>query len=130
MATLVPKISAKTLAQARQVWKETIAEYGREVELVAEFGSGIELQPGATELRKTVKAFAKRPKIMGLFDRTEQSYDQEKYQLLVDADDFPAGQEPAKFMRAHWDDEDHVFISVTKVDLKGVVFGYRILVKG
>jgi hypothetical protein len=50
--------------------------------------------------------------------------------VICDADDFPANMDPAKFMRASWDGEDHVFISITKVDLKGVVFGYRILVKG
>lgn len=127
---VVPKISAKTIAQAKAVWKESIAEYGRTVELEAEYGAAVEVEPGAVELRKTVKAFVKRPKIMGLFDRTEQSYDQEKYQVLVDADDFPVGSEPRKFMRVNWDGEQHAMISVTEVELKGVVFGYRILTKG
>jgi len=120
MATL-PNISTSTLNNAKSVWKQTIAQYGQEITLKS-----------ADELTVLgpIKAFCKRPKILGLFDRTEQSYDQEKYMVICDADDFQNGLDPAKFMRASWDGEDHVFISVTKVDLKGVVFGYRILVKG
>jgi len=121
MAT-IPNISTKTLNDAKSVWKQVIAQYGTDVVLKSSDGLVPPLGP--------IKAFCKRPKILGLFDRTEQSYDQEKYMVICDADDFPAGQEPEKFMRATWDGEDHVFISVTKVDLKGVVFGYRILVKG
>lgn len=117
---IIPRISTKVLSQARQVWKESIAEYGREVVL-----SNLS---GDFELR--IRAFAKRPKILGQFDRTEQSYDQEKYMVLMDADDFPPGVTPEKFMRVSWDGEDHAFIGITRVDLKGVVFGYRILVKG
>lgn len=117
---IIPRISTKVLNQARQVWKESIAEYGREITLTDLSG----------KLVMKIRAFAKRPKVLGLFDRTEQSYDQEKYMVLLDADDFPAGVTPEKFMRASWDGEDHAFIGITKVDLKGVVFGYRILVKG
>jgi hypothetical protein len=119
MAT-VPNISTATLNNAKSVWKQVIAQYGMDVTLKS-----------ADELTVLqIKAFCKRPKILGLFDRTQQSYDQEKYMVICDADDFPANMDPAKFMRASWDGEDHVFISITKVDLKGVVFGYRILVKG
>lgn len=118
---ILPNISDAVLNDARQVWKQTIAQYGRDVTLENADGSVI-VGP--------IKAFAKRPKILGLFDRTEQSFDQERYMLMVDADDIPAGVDPEKFMRANWDNEQHSFISVTKLDLKGVVFGYRILVKG
>lgn len=119
MAT-VPNISGQTLLNAKSVWKQVIAQYGMTVTL-----------KNADETESmVVKAFCKRPKILGLFDRTEQSYDQERYMVICDADDFAPGNEPEKFMRANWDNEDHMFIAVTKVDLKGVVFGYRILVKG
>ena len=120
MATL-PNISTATLNSAKGVWKQVIAQYGQDIMLTSANGL-VKLGP--------IKAFCKRPKILGLFDRTQQSYDQEKYMVICDADDFPVGADPQKFFRATWDGEDHVFISVTKVDLKGVVFGYRILVKG
>jgi len=118
---MIPPISLSVRNGAKQVWKETIAQYGREVTLENADGSNI-VGP--------IKAFAKRPKILGLFDRSEQSYDQTRYMLLVDADDIPPGVDLEKFMRANWDGEEHMFMSVTKVDLSGVVFGYRILVKG
>lgn len=118
---IVPNVSAQTLNKAKAVWKETIQQYGRNITLKSA-DEQIVLGP--------IKAFCKRPKILGLFDRTEQSYDQERYMVIVDPDDFPEGMEPEKFMRASWDGEDHLFISVTQVDLKGVVFGYKILVKG
>ena len=117
---VIPDISAQVLANARDIWNQTILQYGRDVVLSDLDGN----------LQVTVKAFAKRPKIMGLYDRTQASYDQERYQLLLRADDFPGGITPEKFMRATWDDEEHIFISVTPVDLKGTVFGYRVLVKG
>lgn len=117
---MIPNIAAPTLVKARAVWKDMVSQYGRPVLLVS--------SDGISTL--SIKAFAKRPKIMGLFDRTEQSYDQEKYILICDADDFVGANKPHKFMRANWDGQDHVFISVTEVDLLGTVFGYRILVKG
>jgi hypothetical protein len=117
---VIPDISPQVLANARDVWNQTINQYGRDIVLSSVDGT----------FTKTVKGFAKRPKIMGLFDRTQASYDQEKYQLILRADDFPDGMTPEKFMRATWDGEDHNFISVTAVDLKGVIFGYRVLVKG
>lgn len=115
---VLPVIGATTLAKAKSVWKDTIAAYGREVTFTS-------LETSAS---KTVKAFCKRPKILGLFDRTEQSYDQERYMVIVDADDF--AEDPAKFDRVRWDNEDHAVLSLTQVDLMGTVFGYRILVKG
>lgn len=117
---VLPDISAATLARARDLWNQSIAQYGRDVKLTNLDGT----------LSKTVKAFAKRPKILGLFDRTQASYDQERYQLIMRAEDFPDGLPPEKFMRAEWDGEEHMFISVTQVELKGTVFGYRVLVKG
>jgi len=119
--TVVPPISPQVLSSAKAVWKDTIAQYGREITL-HNVDDSLIVGP--------IKAFCKRPKILGLFDRTEQSYDQERYMVMLDADDIPADVDPTKFMRARWDDEDHVFLSTTKVELRGVVFGYRILVKG
>jgi hypothetical protein len=118
--SLVPNLSADVLAKAKQVWEESIDFYGSEIQLENADGSDT----------KTVKAFAKRPKIMGLFDRTQDSYDQEKYVLIVKAISFDSNILPEKFVRARWDNEDHMFISVTKVEISNVVFGYRILVKG
>ena len=117
---ILPAISLTVLANARDVWNQSIAQYGRNVLISNRDGT----------LSKTIKAFTKRPKILGLFDRTQASFDQEKWMLICRADDFPIGYTPEKFMRAAWDDEEHSFISVTPVDLAGVVFGYRILVKG
>lgn len=117
---MIPTIPAATLEQARQVWNESIEKYGRLINLSDMDG----------RLSKDVKAFCKRPKILGLFDRTQGSYDQERYMVMLRADDFPDGITPEKFFRARWNDEDHVFISVTEVELQGVVFGYRVLVKG
>lgn len=119
--SVVPPISQEVLNTAKAVWKDTIAQYGREITL-HNVDDSVIVGP--------IKAFCKRPKILGLFDRTEQSYDQERYMVMLDADDIPPGVDPQKFMRARWDEEDHVFLSVTKVDLRGTVFGYRILVKG
>jgi hypothetical protein len=118
--SLIPPISPSVIAHARQVWNEAIETYGREV-LLSDLDG---------KLTKTVRAFCKRPKILGLFDRTQASYDQERYMVMLRADDFPEDVKPEKFMRVRWNDEDHVFISVTEIDLAGVVFGYRVLVKG
>jgi hypothetical protein len=117
---MIPVVPQNVLNNAKAVWKETIAKWGREITLHNADNSLI-VGP--------IKAFCKRPKILGLWDRAEQSYDQERYMVMIDVDDL-GSTEPEKFMRARWDDEDHAFISVTKVDLMGVVFGYRILVKG
>lgn len=115
---MIPRINRKVLETARAVWNQAIDDYGREISLH---------NADNTLIANGVRALCKRPKILGLFDRTEQSYDQTKYMVMLKAD---AVEDPEKFMRARWDNEDHVFISVTKVDLIGVVFGYRILVKG
>lgn len=118
--SLLPNVTAATIAKAKQVWGESIEKYGHPVVL----------KNADESLQKTILAFTKRPKILGQWDRTEQSYDQEKYMLLVKADDLQGDYAPEKFMRAEWDSEDHVFLSVTKVELGTTVFGYRILVKG
>lgn len=118
---MIPVIPQSVLASAKQVWKESIAGFGREITL---HNADDSLIVGP------VKAFCKRPKILGLFDRTQASYDQERYMVLLDVDDLPPGVDPEKFMRAKWDEEDHTFVSVTQVDLMGVVFGWRIMVKG
>lgn len=118
--SIVPNVSASVLSKATQVWEAMINQHGKDIVLSDMEGA----------LNKTVKAFVKRPKILGLFDRTEQSFDQEKYQLLLKASDFTAPMLPEKFLRATWAQEDHVFISVTEVELNGTVFGYRVLVKG
>jgi hypothetical protein len=116
----LPNISASVLAAARSTWNDALVQYGRDVVLSSLDGT----------LSKTVKAFVKRPKILGLFDRTQASYDQEKWMVMLRADDFPEGVTPEKFMRVTWDGEDHNMLSVTPVDLKGTIFGYRVLVKG
>ena len=68
---------------------------------------------------------------MGLFDRTEQSYDQTRYMVMVKASDFDVnGVDPEKFDRIEWNNQDHATLSVTKVRIGQLVFGYRILVKG
>lgn len=118
--SLLPNVTASTIAKAKQVWGESIEKYGKPVVL----------KNGDESLQKTVQAFTKRPKILGQWDRTEQSYDQEKYMLLVKADDLQGDYSPEKFMRAFWEGEDHVFLSVTAVELGSTIFGYRILVKG
>lgn len=118
---MIPPISQQVLNDARQVWKETIDKWGQLITLN---------NADDTLIVGPIKAFCKRPKILGLFDRTQASFDQERYMVMIDADDVPAGVDPAKFMRARWDEEDHVFLSITKVELMGVVFGYRIMVKG
>ncbi len=119
--TMLPNISNTVLANAQQVWNDSIDQYGRSITLSNADG---------TVIAENVQAFCKRPKILGLFDRTEASYDQERYMVMTKVDAFGPGKEPEKFVRARWDDEDHAIISVTKVDLKGVVFGYRLLCKG
>lgn len=118
--SIVPNVSATVLAKATEVWNAVIDQHGKDIALSDMDGL----------LSKTVKAFVKRPKILGLFDRTEQSFDQEKYMVLLKASDFTAPVLPEKFMRATWAGEDHVFISVTEVELSGTIFGYRVLVKG
>ena len=115
---MVPQIPLLALEQAKTVWKESIKAYGREVDFTSDDES----------VTKKVRAFCKRPKILGLWDRTEQSFDQERYMVLVDADDFPNGMR--KFARVRWNNEDHAVLSFTEVDIAGDVFGYRVLVKG
>lgn len=117
---ILPTIAPSVLANAKQVWKEAIAQYGQLITL--------ESADGLT-IAGPYRALCKRPKILGLFDRTEQSYDQTRFMVMMDADDM-GETDPKKFMRAVWDNEKHVFLSVTKVELSGTVFGYRILVKG
>jgi hypothetical protein len=106
-------------AQAEDVWNSSITTFGRTVACRANDGS-----PDVT-----CKAFCKRPKILGLFDRTEQSYDQTRYMVMVRASDMPA-EGPLKFDRVRWNEQDHAVLSVTEVDLGTGVFGYRLLVKG
>lgn len=115
----IPGIPASVIATAAQVWSDSILAYGSDVLFKPKDGS----------TPVTRKALCRRPKILGLFDRTEQSYDQERYVVMVRSQDIPAS-EVEKFDRIRWDSEDHVVISVTKVELGGTVFGFRILVKG
>jgi hypothetical protein len=105
-------------AQAAEVWSASIQAYGRDVTL----------RPNDLSPEVVCKAFCKRPKILGLFDRTEQSYDQTRYMVMIRAQDVPGGVD--KFDRVRWDDVDHAVISVTDVDLGAGTFGYRLLVKG
>lgn len=137
---LIPAIPSAVLANARQVWNESIDKFGRPVTLSTNPGPGSSWDLGVTwdggeywdaepEVVLNIKAFCKRPKILGLFDRTEQSFDQERYMVLVRADDL-ASIDPEKFDRIRWDDEDHVVLSTTQVDLQGTVFGYRFMTKG
>jgi hypothetical protein len=105
-------------AQAADLWSSTIQAWGRTVTL----------RPNDGSPEVTCKAFCKRPKILGLFDRTEQSYDQTRYMVMVRAQDVPG--DPDKFDRVRWDDQDHAVISITQVELGAGIFGYRLLVKG
>ena len=105
-------------AQAAEVWSSTILAFGRPVEL----------RPNDESAPIACKAFCKRPKILGLFDRTEQSYDQTRYMVMIRAQDAPAGV--AKFDRVRWDSIDHVVLSFTDIELGSGVYGYRLLVKG
>ena len=105
-------------AQAADIWRSSIQEFGRSVTL----------RPNDGSPEVECKAFCKRPKILGLFDRTEQSYDQTRFMVMISAVDVPAGV--AKFDRVRWDSQDHVVLSYTEVDLGTGVFGYRLLVKG
>jgi hypothetical protein len=116
---MIPVLPHDVLTKAKTIWKESLAGYGRLVD--------VHDQDGAT-LAAGVKAFCKRPKILGLFDRTEQSFDQERYMVILDVDTVP--NEPEKFFSIRWDQEDHSVISTTQVDLLGTVFGYRVLCKG
>ncbi len=105
-------------AQAADLWSSTIQTWGRTVTFKS--------NDGTEEL--TCKAFCKRPKILGLFDRTEQSYDQTRYMVMVRAQDMP--EDIYKFDRIRWDDQDHAILSVTDIEMGAGVFGYRLLVKG
>lgn len=106
------------IENAAAVWSSSILSFGRTVVFRANDGS-----PDLS-----CKAFCKRPKILGLFDRTEQSYDQTRYMVLIRAEDAVGGVD--KFDRVRWDDQDHAVISVTDVTLADTTFGYRVLVKG
>ena len=101
-------ISARALTRAKQVWEEQIAANGRVVEIFDAFDNAITSPSG-----NPIKAFCKRPKIMGLFDRTEQSFDQEKFTVLLSASDLPTDLEPEKFHRIKWDSIEHVVINAT-----------------
>jgi hypothetical protein len=103
---------------AAALWSASILTYGRTVTFRANDGS-----PDLV-----CKAFCKRPKILGLFDRTEQSYDQTRYMVLIRAEDAPAGVD--KFDRVRWEEQDHAVLSVTDVTLSDTTFGYRVMVKG
>lgn len=117
-----PTVNLRALQKARETWKQTIQEYGRLVDL--ESADGL-------FSRQAVRAFCKRPKTMGQYDRTEQSYDQERYMVILDADDFTGDNlKPDKFARVIWDGERHAILSCTEVELRGIVFGYRVMVKG
>lgn len=123
-----PTVNHAALQKARSTWKQAIQEYGRPVDL--ESADGLFTRSG-------VRAFCKRPKAMGQFDRTEQSFDQERYVVLFDADDFlptdadpNLGIRPDKFARIAWAGERHAFLSCTELEMMGIVFGYRVLVKG
>ena len=105
-------------AQAADMWSSAIQAYGRPVTFRANDGTA----------DVSCKAFCKRPKILGLFDRTEQSYDQTRYMVMVRGVDMPGGV--AKFDRVRWDDQDHAVLSYTEIELGVGVFGYRLLVKG
>lgn len=105
-------------AQAADIWRSSIETFGRMVTLRPNDGS-----PSID-----CKALCKRPKILGLFDRTEQSYDQTRFMVMVSAVDVPNGV--SKFDRVRWDNQDHVVLSFTEVDLGSGIFGYRFLVKG
>lgn len=115
---VLPIVPSSVVTKASTVWSDTIQGFGRTVTLKPNDGSP----------ETTCKAFCKRPKILGLFDRTEQSYDQERYVVILRAQDVPDGVE--KFDRVRWDDEDHAVISYTQVELVNTLFGYRLLVKG
>lgn len=104
--------------KAADVWGSTIQAFGRTVTL----------RPNDGSAETTCKAFCKRPKILGLFDRTEQSYDQTRYMVMVRAEDITPPID--KFDRVRWDDQDHAVLSITEIDLGTGVFGYRLLVKG
>lgn len=104
---------------ASAVWNETIDKWGRLVSLRSNDGS-LDVN--------NIKAFCKRPKILGLFDRTEQSYDQTRFMVMLKRGDFPNGVD--KFDRVRWDGIDHAVISFTEVELGSIIFGYRLLVKG
>lgn len=106
---------------ARAVWNETIDGYGRLVTFADASGNVI---------ADNVRAFCKRPKILGLFDRTQQSYDQERYFVIVKAESFTNPGDLVKFTRVRWDDEDHAILSKTEVELRGILIGLRFLVKG
>ena len=115
---MIPVIPANVTAKAAAMWSEAIDKWGRTVTFKPIDGS-----PSID-----CKAFCKRPKILGLFDRTEQSYDQERYVVMVNSSDLPSGV--VKFDRIRWNNEDHAVISYTEVEMSGTLFGYRILVKG
>lgn len=114
----LPVIPSAVITKAAAVWSDTIQALGRDVVLRPNDGS-----PDIP-----CKAFCKRPKILGLFDRTQQSYDQERYMVMLRASDVSGGVD--KFDRVRWDDEDHAVISITQVEMGSTLFGYRLLVKG
>lgn len=107
--------------KAAEIWVAAIDAYGRPDVFFKPNDGGPTVGP--------IKAFCSRPKILGLFDRTEQSYDQTRWMVSVKVSDFPDGVD--KFDRIRWDDEDHAVLSQpTPVRVGSLLFGYRILVKG
>ena len=113
-------ITPATINKAKAVWEQMVDQGGKLVSMES---------PDEQLVISNVRARTARPKIMGLFDRTEQSYDQEKYIVMTKVD-WLAGHTPEKFVRIRWDEEDHLILSYTEVYLGDVVFGYRFLVKG
>lgn len=117
MTVVLPAVATR----AKQVWDSTIQTYGRTVSLKP-------IEDGEPTLTG-VKAFCTRPKILGLFDRTEQSFDQTRFVVQLRVQDIPeTGID--KFDRVHWDGIDHAVMSVTEVVLSDIKIGYRLLVKG
>lgn len=117
MTVVLPTVAAR----AKQVWDATIQTYGRTVSLRP-------IEDDAPEVAG-IKAFCTRPKILGLFDRTEQSFDQTRFVVQLRVQDIPASGID-KFDRVHWDGIDHAVMSVTEVVLSDLQIGYRLLVKG
>lgn len=119
--SILPNIPMQVSSQAKSLWESFIDQYGENVKFIR----------NSDDFEFTCLAVPRRPKILGLFDRTEQSFDQTRFMVMVKSSDFTSNNvDPEKFDRVEWDGTDHATLSVTNVRLGPVLFGYRILVKG
>lgn len=118
---ILPNIPTQVASFAKANWEAFVDQYGEPVKFIR----------NSDDFEFVCKGVPRRPKILGLFDRSEQSFDQTRFVVMVKAADFSLNNvTPEKFDRVEWASIDHACLSITEVRLGAVVFGYRFLVKG